>query len=428
MNPSFLVTTSTEGLQPLGTAPQRSFELVSGTLGERLGAEYAALFAEPVATEHGDRIDWYAPVGGAATPLSQLPDDIQQQLRARLGRLIGEIRTVAEALGDSAAAQDRRLSEALGNAIELPDETMIYGVRNADGAWQPVLVHWAWVRNEQAAVRGILTGMVPRPTPLPTAAGVQAGVLPGGQAGGQASPLWWWLILLGWLLLAAILAAILYLLIAPCGVNRSGLFYCPAAQVGPEDAFAEARVLGDENARILRELALADRSCQPRVAILPAPDNASAAPTPVLPDVKRDRTRTDADRSKVEKRITERGAELGALNFVLEWSSVDDIDLYVTCPQGETISYSNREGCGGRYDLDANVAAISAVTDPVENIVFENAAPGLYKVRAHLRGNRTDGAKTVTLHVLRKNGPSQSFTGTLAPGQVDWTVNISISR
>ena len=223
MNDAFLATTSTEGLQPLGTAPQRSYELVSGTLEARLGAQYAALFAEPVTTETGDRVDWYAPVAGTAVPLPALPQDQQDELRARLGVLVGDIRAEAEALAQSDAPEDNRLSEPLSNAIEIPEEKMIYGVHDKDGALQPVLVHWAWVRNEQAAVRGILTGMVPRAVPLSAASGEEVT---------GHSPVWWWLILLGWLLLAAILAAILYLLIAPCGVNRFGLIYCPAQQFG----------------------------------------------------------------------------------------------------------------------------------------------------------------------------------------------------
>ena len=418
MNNAVLATTSTEGLQPLGSAAQRSFELVNSTLRDRLGPEHAALFGEPVASEAGDRVDWYASVDGAALPLAALPEVGQAALRARLGKLVGDIRDQAKLLTNSDLPEDHRLGEALNNAIEVPDETMIYGIKAADGHWQPVLVHWAWVRNEQAAVRGILTGMVPRDRPLAGAVLVRAGQWRG----------WWWLILLGWLLLAALLGAILYLLIAPCGVNRFGLLFCPAEQAPHADTFGEGRILSDEIARLQRELALTDRTCQPSVPILPATPVVPAFPAPPAPDAKQDQTKTEADRSEVQKRITERGAKTAALNFVLEWDSVDDVDLYVTCPAGETISYSNRAGCGGHYDLDANVAAVSAINDPMENIVFENAAKGLYKVRAHLRGNRTKGTKTVTLHVLREEGPSQSYSGTLGPGQGEWTVNISISR
>ena len=433
MNNALLATTSTEGLQPLGSPAQRSYELVSGTLRQRLGPEHAALFGEPVTNEAGDQIDWHAPVAGKATPLKMLPEAAQAALRDQLGSLVGDISQVADELGQSDAGEDQRLSEALINAVEIPDEAMIYAVQGADGSYQPVLVHWAWVRNEQAAVRGILTGMVPRAGALGVVAPVEQ----------RQSPLWWWLILLGWLLLAAVLGAILYVLVAPCGVNRFGLVYCPAEQAASMDPFEENRVISDEISRLQRELAMADRSCQPRIPILPATPDTPAVPAfpkptdpevpaPVTPDVPPeappDETKSDADRAEVEERIAERGAQLGALNFVLEWDSIDDIDLYVTCPAGETLSYSKRAGCGGRYDLDANVAAASAVRDPAENIVFENAATGLYKVMVKLRDDRTGGNKTVTLHVLRKDGPSLSYTGIVGPERDEWVVNISISR
>ena len=82
MSEAFLTNTSTEGLKPLGTAPQRSFELVSDTVREKLGPAHAALFAEPVPTQYGDRFDWYAPVSGRATLLADVPDP--EAVRARL--------------------------------------------------------------------------------------------------------------------------------------------------------------------------------------------------------------------------------------------------------------------------------------------------------------------------------------------------------
>ena len=414
-----LITTSTEGFQPLGSAAQRSYELIHGSVRDRLGAEHAALFAEPVASEAGDRIDWYTALDGPPTPLSDLSEPDRLALRARLGGMIGDIRAEADAAAARGTPDDQRLSEALKNATEVPDEASIFAIRDAGGDWQPILVHWAWVSNQQANVRGVLSAMVPRTTPLADATPARS----------QMSPFWWWLILLGWLLLAAMLGAILYILIAPCGVNRFGLTFCPTEPPVQKDAYEEDRVLSDEISRLQRELALLDRSCQPRVPILPATPATPVTPAiPLLPLPEVDQSRSQQDRDAIGKRVTDRGASLGALNFVLEWQGEDDIDLYVTCPAGETISYSNREGCGGYYDLDANVAQVAAIPDPVENIVFENAALGLYKVRAHLRDNRTDGTKTVTLHVLRDGGPSRSYTGTIDPETGEWSVNISISR
>ena len=411
---ALLVTTSSEGLQPLGSAAQRSFELVSSVVRDRLGPEHAAIFAEPVAAQHGDSIDWYAPFKGQATALSELDSDDQDRLRARLGQLVGDIRDEARRLGESASAEDQRLSEALSNAIEVPAQNMVYGLRNESGELHPVLVHWAWIRNEQRAVRGVLSAMVPRPEPVAFASPAVAT---------RPSPAWWWLILLGWLLLTLMIGAILYLLIVPCGVNQGRLIFCPADEAEIEAVMTEGRVASDEIASLERELALVRRQCQPTVPVLPvtpAPAKEGNA-APAAPD-------DAARRADVEKKITDRGGARGALNFTLEWGTIDDVDLSVTCPTGVTISYRNKGDCNGTLDLDANVVRADAVTDPVENIVFQDSPLGLYKVRVHLRSERTDGPKEVILHVLRRDGPSQTYKGMVSQEKRDWITNISISR
>lgn len=446
---AFLVTTSSDGLQPLGSAPQRSFELVSSTIRDRLGSTHANLFAEPVATEHGDMIDWHAPMAGKAVPLPELPEAEQAEVKQALGALVTDIQCVADELADSTDASDQRLGEALANAIEIPDEAMVHVVRDTDGALHPVLVHWGWVRDEQKSVRGILTAMVPRARPVGADAAL---AITASAPVGWTSPVWWWLILLGWLLLAALLALILYLLIAPCGVNQGRLVFCPADETALSAADLERQVIEDRILRLEHELALKDRVCKPTIPLQPsvpngtAPETAPVTPVPDTPESTdptpvdppkvddsvplepEDSNQTEADRDDADRRITERGAERGDLNFVLEWSTTDDIDLEVTCPTGQVISYKNPTDCNGTYDLDANVKRDTAIEDPIENIVFQPAQPGLYKVRAHLKGIRTDGDKTVTLHVLRRDGPSQSYSGVVSEGRREWTLNISISR
>jgi hypothetical protein len=436
---TFLITTSSAGLQPLGSAAQRSFELITGTIGARLDQAHADLFAEPVATRHGDRIDWYAPMPGKAVPLPELDPGDQARVRTALGRKIAAIRDLADLLAGSDTADDQRLAEALANAIEIPSPAMVHVVRASDGTLHPVLVHWGWVADEQKMVRGVLTGMVPRPAAPGTAGSGDAAPPPGGRSRRR----FFWLILLGWLLLAALLGTILYLLITPCGLDRDRLFFCPPDGPAIDAARAERRVIDDEIARLERELALMDRVCKPTIPLLvpqvapevvpeeepetnPAPVP-PAFPKPPVPQ-QEDQSQTEADRAEIDRRITKRGAARGALNFALAWASRDDIDLYVTCPAGQTISYRNRSACGGTYDLDANVTRRTAVDDPVENVVFNDVTPGIYRIRAQLRSARTEGPKTVTLHVLRRDGRSQSFSGTVGAGQNEWTMNISISR
>ena len=197
MYQSLLATTSTEGLQPLGTPAQRSFELVSGAVRARLSEDHAALFAEPVAAQHGEAIDWHAPREGRGVALADLGEADRTALRGRLDQIVQDIRAEAQTLADSPSPSDQRLAEALLNALEIPGEDMIRAIRAPDGSLHPVLLHWSWLRDEQRAVRGVLSTMVARPAP-PTQT----------EAAPQRSkaPLWW-LLILGWLLLALMLAS-----------------------------------------------------------------------------------------------------------------------------------------------------------------------------------------------------------------------------
>ncbi|MEX0282140.1 MAG: hypothetical protein AB3N13_13235 [Arenibacterium sp.] len=430
---AFLTTTSSEGLQPLGSAAQRSYELVSATVRSRLGEAHAALFAEPVAAPHGDKIDWHASLQGRPQQLSTLENDEAEALRARLSELVEAIRSEAESLGASDTPDDQRLSEALTNALEIPGEEMIWAIREADGALSPVLVHWAWVRDEQRAVRGVLSKMVAKPASpaLATnlAASAPAGVVAQTPVRGNARWIWWWLLLLGWLVLAGLLAAILYVLIAPCGLSQGRLIFCPGEPPEIEAALSEAQVAADEVAALEREIALVDRHCQPTIPVLPQPAPVLPVfPTPAPEDESR-LTPEDRDRADVERRIDERGATRGALNFSIAWAGPDDVDLHVTCPSGETINYRKTQACGGALDLDANARRARAINDPVENVVFETAAPrGLYKVRVHLYDRRSPGPTPVTLYVLRRDGPSQTYQGRVSATQSTWITNISISN
>ncbi|HCH61957.1 MAG TPA: hypothetical protein DFR83_04070 [Deltaproteobacteria bacterium] len=66
----------------------------------------------------------------------------------------------------------------------------------------------------------------------------------------------------------------------------------------------------------------------------------------------------------------------GALRFTLQWDDQTDLDLYVTTPAGNTISYSNRSADGGRLDVDDTRGGANSV----ENIHFnEDLASGPYE-------------------------------------------------
>ena len=423
----FIVTTSTEGLTPLGTAPQRSFELLASAL----KPEHAALFAEPVSSDYGDKIDWYTERSGKVSPLSSLPEEERAEVRARLDTLVGEIREIAEGcLADEDDMDRQRLGVSLQNALEIPNEGSIYAQARAEGGYDPILIHWAWVEDRQAVVRGVLSGSDTRaPKKAAVAAGAAAAGASAGAAGAQSaarrkasggddalrvSPLFWWLYWLGWLLLALMIAAILLLLIAPCAVRLPFLpNTCLAA--GPE-ASEEARlslVLRDRIGILERQIEIADRACQPAPGIpdfLPPPREARQAPV-VQPPVE--------DHGDIDGRLERAGAEVGDLTFSLVWDGPDDMDLEVTCPGGVRLFWGTRSGCNGTLDTDSGLGG--PALEPVENVFFNQPATGEYQVRVTLPTSRSGGAPQPFRVLVQDGDDSQILEGVLSGREREWT-------
>ncbi|WP_227268351.1 hypothetical protein [Roseobacter weihaiensis] len=412
---SFLTNTSTEGLKPLGTAPQRSFELVSDTVRARFGDRHAALFAEPVATRYGDRFDWYATVEGKAVPLTEM--DAPEPVRETLSELVSDIKGMADELLASKLPDDQRLGEALANALEIPDETAVFVIApEAGGTAQPVLVNWAWTRDEQVAVRGVLTGMDRRApekrpgfVPAPLLAPAAAGVVP--VAG--VSPLWWWLVWLGWALLALLIAAVIALLIEPCALRVSWLpNTCEKVEVVPDTLQEERSLLEDQIALVQKEIGIQDRLCQPDFALLPIPEPQVAVPPPtgIQPSLPID--------PEVDDRAEAAGAERGDLSFTLIWEGTDDLDLHTTCPRNETLFFLDKARCNGAMDLDMN--GFQVVPNPVENTYFTNPFPGDYRVRVNLyRQREGTGPVSFTLQV-REGDRVTTQKGTVSASDENW--------
>lgn len=73
----------------------------------------------------------------------------------------------------------------------------------------------------------------------------------------------------------------------------------------------------------------------------------------------------------------------GDVQITLRWWSTVDLDLAVTDPAGETVSFSYRTSTsGGRLDRDANYPCDTATSGPVENVFWPpgGAPAGAYRV------------------------------------------------
>ncbi|MEO0344465.1 MAG: hypothetical protein AAF198_13610 [Pseudomonadota bacterium] len=408
---------TTEGLSPLGTVPQRSFELVSETVRDRLSDQHADIFAEPVATQYGDRFDWYPAKAGKVTPLVDLPQEQQATALDRLEVLLGDIHREAATLLESTNTDDQRLGEALGNATRYPGPSSVFLV--GDGADAvPVIVHWAWVSSIEDKAKGSLTGVggvkaQARQAQTQAVLAAQTAAAASSDRGpDERKPLdLRWLLWLGWILLALLIAAILYLLIAACAVRIPGMVTsCPEPELNKAEL--EAPVLQDRVAQAERALLDARRVCQPSDDfIAPIPEFIERAEAP------------QEDIEQIEDALKDAGARDGDLTFTLLWDAETDMDLHVTCPRGDEIFFQNRSACNGFLDID-NLGR--GVGQKVENTVFNDPLLGNYVVRVNLYStSQALGAVPFKLQI--KSGENaQIVDGLVEPSQRSWTYTYTL--
>ena len=363
MAETLIARTYAEGLRPLGSAAQRNYALIFETVASRLSPAHARMFSEPSPTPDGVAIDWYAQTVGPARRLDELGAAEAEAARARVGELTRDVLALADELDAGAEEDDRRLAEALRNAVEVPDGDAVWLVGD-----QPVLVTWAHSRDIDKAPRGVIRRFIPVEPPPAPAPAHEAAPVPAVERRWPRDLLWWF----GWLLLATLLFWALYLLIAPCGLRGPGILHfdtCPRADPGPEALHVEAQRregLEDRIAALERDLNRAGISCVPETPQAPEPE----------PD-----DPVDA--------VVREGGTIGAVNVILSWQDRADLDVSVWCPSGDRISYRHKDACGGTLDIDANVR--EPMPTPVENVVFtEPPAPGTYKVQVYLASQKAE--------------------------------------
>lgn len=94
--------------------------------------------------------------------------------------------------------------------------------------------------------------------------------------------------------------------------------------------------------------------------------------------------------TEIDKIIADTGAKVGPVTVSLLWNSTDDLDLHVTSPNGDTISFRNKRGTsGGQLDVDRQVSEF--VTNPVENIYWQTPPRGTYTVKVNMYSKRSNG-------------------------------------
>ncbi len=118
------------------------------------------------------------------------------------------------------------------------------------------------------------------------------------------------------------------------------------------------------------------------------------------------------------------GYSSGNIQITLAWNTGADLDLYVTDPAGETISYSHTHSAsGGTLDHDARgQCRPNDQNNHIENTYWnaqQHPPSGTYQVAVHYWGecNSNAGPTTATLSISVGGRVIGAYNYTLAPSQ-----------
>ena len=135
-----IASTSVGGLKFLGRPSDRDHGRLAAQLSAvpALGPSYATLFAEPVPTRDGTRIDWYVPAYSSSLALDALPAEQQAEILRHVEAMLAKLVQEAERL----KAANNPLGDVLLNSAKTPEPLAqhIYVVTSAEGESHPVIV------------------------------------------------------------------------------------------------------------------------------------------------------------------------------------------------------------------------------------------------------------------------------------------------
>jgi hypothetical protein len=118
-------------------------------------------------------------------------------------------------------------------------------------------------------------------------------------------------------------------------------------------------------------------------------------------------------------RVTNLGT--GDVQVTLLWDSTNDLDLWVSDPNGESIGYSHlTSNSGGALDVDANAGCAGLINQPVENVFWltGQAPRGEYVISVNYYKQCDSVTGTPFTIRLLVDGQTQEFSGVVnAPGE-----------
>ena len=408
-----IATTRSADLQAVaGQAVLESWSALHALFTRELSPAHAALLAEPVLNPAQGTVDWYADGDTPARRLIDLPADERAALETRVSELAAGIETLAQTLAVRRTETDRLLSITMLGALRTPGPDYVYAVGS-----QPVLVAWSHARTGERAAEAWLVGQARIAAPLAPVrsaprpeASLQAILPPPSSPYRRAGPAPRapWRTLLWSCLSAATVMALAFgvvlrdpfrwfeVPVPQCQLEPAQL---PLEQ-GLQEAVAQGSVLRAELARLSADAGRRRLMCPPTAAAAPAP------PPPPPPP------------SNDARRAEQQGAHTGKLQVILAWDDTNDLDLQVVCPAGDgSITFNRPRACGGTLDVDANGDVNHLTSSPVENVFFDDPAPGSYQVVVDAYGMREHGSTPFRITIHRDGRPDEVVNGVAQNGQ-----------
>lgn len=366
----------------------------------QIGQDHINLFAEVhYSEERGENDFWYINGNGRIFSFDELNDDEVIQIQKRYDEIKNDIYTIAQAFSKN---KEEEIAIALKNALIIPDNESIYAGEFRDKyteKWykSPVVTNWGFKNKENFGARGkelvgdgkkmphFKTSKNESTDPSPEHIGFETKPAPNPNFPGSNM---FWLI---WLLVAILAAVIIIFLLPACGINNS--FFsktCKAKEAVNHTAEAHTE-LNEQIQSYEKDLLFFRKQC----AVEHITEQSSSA------NKETENTKISKD---IDDRLKSENATIGDLNFTLLWNNLADLDLYVTCPDGVSVSYGKRSTSCGTLDVDANVGP-NKKRNPIEHILVDDPILGSYNlhVRLYNKNSVTTEKTRFQLEIHSKN-------------------------
>lgn len=145
------------------------------------------------------------------------------------------------------------------------------------------------------------------------------------------------------------------------------------------------------------------------------------------------RARAAAEAKRREESILGRllrlGGRRGAVTVTLLWNNRNDLDLHILCPDGQRITYMNKQAAGGMLDIDRNAHAASLTDEPIENIFWAKRPElrGSYHVLVHYFRQHDPALAETSFSLRIENGGSTSrHEGRIRPDEMVEVARFSV--